>query len=130
MGIFRKFGNWITEKSDRFIRGSEADGGYYATQEAQQAYGNMGMEEAEGEEVEEEPVLIEEKESLQAELADGALVVANGGEKGTINLSLKLHDNGYLTDGYTDPEPEEATTEDGEEESFDMRYYIIYERVE
>ena len=49
MGIFRKLGSWLTEKSDRFIRG-EADGGYYATQEAQQAYGNMGAEEVESEE--------------------------------------------------------------------------------
>lgn len=45
MGIFQKLGNWLTDKSERFIRGGEADGGYYATQEAQQAYGGMGMEE-------------------------------------------------------------------------------------
>lgn len=37
MGIFRKMGNWLTEKSDRFIRG-EADTGYYATRDAEQAY--------------------------------------------------------------------------------------------
>lgn len=49
MGIFHKLGSWLTEKSDRFIRG-EADGGYYATQEAQQAYGNMGAEDMENEE--------------------------------------------------------------------------------
>lgn len=49
MGIFHKFGNWLSDKSDRFIRG-DADGGYYATAEAQQAYGHMGAEEAEMEE--------------------------------------------------------------------------------
>ena len=43
MGIFQKLGSWLTEKSDRFIRGGEAEGGYYATQEARQAYGGMGM---------------------------------------------------------------------------------------
>lgn len=32
------------EKSDRFIRGEAPEGGYYATQEAQQAYGHMGEE--------------------------------------------------------------------------------------
>ena len=45
MGIFQKLGSWLTDKSDRFIRGGETDGGYYATQEARQAYGSMGMEE-------------------------------------------------------------------------------------
>lgn len=38
------------EKSDRFIRGEAPDGGYYATQEAQQAYGHMGEENAEPDE--------------------------------------------------------------------------------
>lgn len=44
MGIFRKLGDWMHEKSDRFIRGEAPEGGYYATQEAQQAYGHMGEE--------------------------------------------------------------------------------------
>lgn len=44
MGIFRKLGDWMHEKSDRFIRGGAPEGGYYATQEAQQAYGHMGEE--------------------------------------------------------------------------------------
>lgn len=39
MGIFRKLGDWLTEKSDRFIRGEAAEGGYYATAEAEQSYG-------------------------------------------------------------------------------------------
>ena len=56
MGIFRKFGDWLSEKSDRFIRGGEMDGGYYATQEAQQAYGNMGMEEPEAEDAARQPI--------------------------------------------------------------------------
>ena len=45
MGIFRRIGDWLTEKSERFIRG-ESDGtaGYYATREAEQAYGGMGMD--------------------------------------------------------------------------------------
>lgn len=47
MGIFRKLGDWLSEKSDRFIRGTENDGGYYATQEAQQAYAGMADEETE-----------------------------------------------------------------------------------
>ena len=47
MGIFRKLGDWLSEKSDRFIRGAENDGGYYATQEAQQAYAGMAEEEVE-----------------------------------------------------------------------------------
>ncbi len=50
MGIFRKLGDWMHEKSDRFIRGEAPEGGYYATQEAQQAYGHMGDENAEAEE--------------------------------------------------------------------------------
>jgi len=56
LGIFRKFGSWLNEKSDRFIRGGEADGGYYASPEAQQAYGNMGMENPEGEEEVRQPI--------------------------------------------------------------------------
>lgn len=47
MGIFQRIGSWLTEKSDRFIRGAENDGGYYATQEAQQAYAGMAEEEME-----------------------------------------------------------------------------------
>ncbi|HIU07562.1 MAG TPA: cell division protein SepF [Candidatus Limiplasma pullistercoris] len=44
MGIFRRFGDWLTEKSERFIRGeSDGTGGYYASPEAEQAYGGMGM---------------------------------------------------------------------------------------
>lgn len=50
MGIFRKLGDWMHEKSDRFIRGEAPEGGYYATQEAQQAYGHMGEEAADAEE--------------------------------------------------------------------------------
>ena len=57
MGIFRRIGDWLTEKSERFIRGeSDGTGGYYATREAEQAYGGMGMDQdpgqdgAEGEE--------------------------------------------------------------------------------
>lgn len=56
MGIFRRVGDWLTEKSDRFIRGeADGQGGYYATREAEQAYGGMGTEtfEQEGEEGEE-----------------------------------------------------------------------------
>ena len=45
MGIFRRIGDWLTEKSERFIRGeSDGTGGYYATREAEQAYGGMGMD--------------------------------------------------------------------------------------
>lgn len=85
-------------------------------------------EAAEGEE---EPAQIVEDFTLQGELVDGALVVANGGDEGTVNLSLKLHENGYLTDGYTDPEePETAAEGETEEESFDFRYYVIYEKAE
>lgn len=44
MGIFRRIGDWLTEKSERFIRGeSDGTGGYYASPEAEQAYGGMGM---------------------------------------------------------------------------------------
>ena len=52
LGIFQKLGSWLTDRSDRFIRGSEAENGYYATQEAQRAYSGMGMpaEEPEAEE--------------------------------------------------------------------------------
>ena len=46
MGIFRKLGDWLSEKSDRFIRGEAAEGGYYGTAEAEQSYGeNAEMEE-------------------------------------------------------------------------------------
>ncbi len=38
MGIFRKVGDWLTEKSDRFIRGDGDTAGYYATREYEQAY--------------------------------------------------------------------------------------------
>lgn len=45
MNFFRRVGDWLTEKSDRFIRGeSEGAGGYYASREAEQAYGGMGAE--------------------------------------------------------------------------------------
>lgn len=48
MGIFRRVGDWLTEKSDRFIRGdADGQGGYYATREAEQAYGGFGAEAAE-----------------------------------------------------------------------------------
>lgn len=52
MGIFRKLGDWLTEKSDRFIRGEAADGGYYGTAEAEQSYG----ENADAEETVREPL--------------------------------------------------------------------------
>lgn len=43
MGIFRRFGDWLTEKSERFIRGeSDGTGGYYGSPEAEQAYGRHG----------------------------------------------------------------------------------------
>lgn len=49
MGIFRKVGTWLTEKSDRFIRGeADGQGGYYATHDAEQAY-SVGMEQPEAE---------------------------------------------------------------------------------
>ncbi|MEG0125459.1 MAG: cell division protein SepF [Clostridia bacterium] len=45
MGIFRKVGDWLTEKSDHFIRGeAEMPNGYYGSREAEQAYSNVGME--------------------------------------------------------------------------------------
>lgn len=62
MGIFRKVGEWLTEKSDRFIRGeAEGAGGYYGSREAEQAYGNMeqpmeGAENLEGEEAPRKPL--------------------------------------------------------------------------
>lgn len=56
MGIFQRIGSWISEKSDRFIRGEAPEGGYYATQEAQQAYGHMGEESAETDEGAREPL--------------------------------------------------------------------------
>lgn len=44
MGIFRRIGDWLTEKSERFIRGeSDGTGGYYGSPEAEQAYSGMGM---------------------------------------------------------------------------------------
>jgi len=54
LGIFRKLGDWLTDKSDRFVRGGEAEAGYYASQEAQQAY--SGMAEPEKEESVREPL--------------------------------------------------------------------------
>ena len=46
MGIFRKLGNWLTEKSDRFVRGgNDPEGGYYASAEDEQAYAAAGGEE-------------------------------------------------------------------------------------
>ena len=53
MGIFQKLGSWLTDRSDRFIRGSEAENGYYATQEAQRAYSGMGRQAPEEPEAEE-----------------------------------------------------------------------------
>ncbi len=92
--------------------------------------GEEETEEAEEAEAE-EPAQIVEDFTLQGELVDGALVVENGGDEGTVNLSLKLHENGYMTDGYTEPaETEEAAEGEEEEESFDFRYYVIYEKAE
>lgn len=54
MGIFRKLGDWLTDKSDHFVRGGEQEAGYYASQEAFQAYGGTG--EPEGEESAREPL--------------------------------------------------------------------------
>ena len=62
MGIFRRVGEWLTEKSDRFIRGeAEGTGGYYGSREAEQAYGGMeqpmeGTENFEGEEAPRKPL--------------------------------------------------------------------------
>lgn len=62
MGIFRKVGEWLTEKSDRFIRGEgEGAGGYYGSREAEQAYGGMGqpvegVENQDGEETPRKPL--------------------------------------------------------------------------
>ena len=45
MGMFRKVGAWLTEKSDRFIRGgADMPTGYYGSREAEQAYSGMGAE--------------------------------------------------------------------------------------
>ncbi len=45
MGMFHRVGDWFSDKSDRFIRGSNnASGGYYASNEAEEAYGQMGSE--------------------------------------------------------------------------------------
>lgn len=45
MGIFRRIGDWLTEKSERFIRGeAEGPGSYYGSSEAEQAYGGMDRE--------------------------------------------------------------------------------------
>lgn len=40
--MFQKVGKWLTDQSDRFIRGENTySNGYYASSEAQQAYGGM-----------------------------------------------------------------------------------------
>ncbi len=45
MGMFHKVGDWLTDKSDRFIRGSAGSpGSYYASSEAEEAYGGMGVD--------------------------------------------------------------------------------------
>lgn len=42
MGMFQKVGNWLTDKSDRFIRGEAgAPGSYYASSESENAYGRL-----------------------------------------------------------------------------------------
>ena len=42
MGMFQKVGDWFSDKSDRFARrGTEEQGSYYASDEAEQAYGRM-----------------------------------------------------------------------------------------
>ncbi|MEG2603332.1 MAG: cell division protein SepF [Clostridia bacterium] len=48
--MFGKVGAWLTEKSDRFIRGgAEMPNGYYGSREAEQAYSSMGAEQREPE---------------------------------------------------------------------------------
>lgn len=43
--MFSKVGSWITDRSDRFIRGEAgAPGSYYGSSEAEQVYGQMGHE--------------------------------------------------------------------------------------
>lgn len=50
MGIFRKVGDWLTEKSERFVRGdAPAYAGYYGTQEAERSYAGMSSQKPEGE---------------------------------------------------------------------------------
>ena len=45
MGIFQKVSSWLSEKSDRLIRGSaDHESGYYTSQDAQDAYGGATIE--------------------------------------------------------------------------------------
>lgn len=45
MGIFRRAGEWLNDRYYRFVRGEgDMPGGYYASPEAEQAYGGMGAE--------------------------------------------------------------------------------------
>ena len=45
MGIFQKVSSWLSEKSDRLIRGSaDHESGYYASRDAQDAYGGATIE--------------------------------------------------------------------------------------
>lgn len=46
MGLLDKFGGWVTDKSNRFIQGGDnaAPRSYYASSEAEEAYGRMGDE--------------------------------------------------------------------------------------
>ena len=45
MGIFQKVSSWLSEKSDRLIRGSaDHESGYYASQDAQDAYSGATIE--------------------------------------------------------------------------------------
>ena len=45
MGIFQKVSSWLSEKSDRLIRGSaDHESGYYASQDAQDAYSGVTIE--------------------------------------------------------------------------------------
>ena len=52
MGMFQKVGEWLTDKSDRFVRGSNANhaGSYYASDVADRAYGKRREEAAEASE--------------------------------------------------------------------------------
>ena len=45
MGIFQKVSSWLSEKSDRLIRGSaDHESGYYTSQDAQNAYSGATVE--------------------------------------------------------------------------------------
>lgn len=59
MGMFQKVGSWLTDQSERFIRGeARPAGSYYGSSEAEQTYGQMGAQQAEP--GEEPPDVLEE----------------------------------------------------------------------